>query len=336
MTRFLVTGASGFVGGHVVDACVARGFPVVAFVRPGSNTEGLETQGVTVVRGELDDAALLRQALDGVDVVVHAAAKVGDWGPVDDYRAVNVEGTRHLLSACRGRPLKRFVYLSTLGVYAARHHYGTDESEPLPGQHMDGYTQSKVEAEKLVLAERGVPVTVLRPGFVYGPRDRTLLPTVVANLKRGVLRYVSRGRFALNTTYVGNLVDAIFRAAEKPAAVGQVYNITDGERVTRRMFMRTVADGLGLPRPGLGGPVWIARPLAGFLERRARRLGWTSPPRLTQARIKFLGLNLEFSIEKARRELGYEPRVQFAEGMAQALVWYKAQGAVASGPPLNR
>lgn len=323
MTRYFVTGASGFVGGHAVDACVARGFPVVALVRTGSKTEDLEKPGVSLVRGELHDDALLRQALDGIDVVVHTAAKVGDWGPVDEYRSVNVAGTRHLLTACRGRPLRRFVYLSTLGVYAARHHYGTDEHEPLPAQHMDGYTQSKVEAEKLVFAERDVPVTVLRPGFIYGPRDRTLLPTVAANLKRGVVRYVSRGRFALNTTYVGNLVDAVFLAAEVPAAVGQVYNITDGERVTRQQFFRTVADGLGLPRPGLGGPVWIARPLAGLLERRARRLGWTEPPRLTQARIKFLGLNLEFSIEKARRELGYEPRVQFAEGMAAALAWYK-------------
>jgi 2-alkyl-3-oxoalkanoate reductase len=330
MTRFLITGASGFVGGHVADACAARGHPAVALVRPGSNAEGLERPGVSVLRGELHDAALLRWALEGVDVVVHAAAKVGDWGPVDEYRAVNVEGTRHLLEACQGRPLRRFVYLSTLGVYEARHHHGTDESEPPPERHMDGYTQSKVEAERLVLEyhqKHGVPVTVLRPGFIYGPRDRTLLPTVAANLKRGVVRYVSRGRFALNTTYVGNLVDAIFLAAEKPAAVGQVYNITDNEPVTRRVFFRTVADGLGLPRPGLGGPVWIARPLAGVIERRARRLGWTEPPRLTQARIKFLGLNLEFSIEKAKRELGYEPRVKFAEGMAEALAWYKAHEA---------
>src|SRR4029077_19768295 len=102
--------------------------------------------------------------------------------------AVNVEALRSLLEACKGRPLKRFVHLSSLGVYAARHHYGTDESEPLPDQHVDGYTQTKVEAERLALQyqrDHGVPVVVLRPGFVYGPRDRTTLPKLIQKLTTG-------------------------------------------------------------------------------------------------------------------------------------------------------
>src|SRR5205085_5190831 len=136
------------------------------------------------------------KAVEGVEAGVHCAAKVGDWGPVEEYRAVNVEGLRHLLEACRGRPLRRFVHLSSLGVYEARHHHGTDEAEPLPEQHIDGYTQSKVEAEKLALAyyrEHGVPVTILRPGFVYGPRDRTVLPRIADRLKEGSVIYIARG-----------------------------------------------------------------------------------------------------------------------------------------------
>src|SRR5438552_13838672 len=121
----LITGATGFVGSHVAEACVARGMRVRALVRPTSDTKLLEKLGVTLHRGDLADAAAIREAVDGVEAIVHCAAKVGDWGSVEDYRAVNVEALRQLLDACKDRPLQRFVHLSSLGVYAARHHYGT-------------------------------------------------------------------------------------------------------------------------------------------------------------------------------------------------------------------
>src|SRR5262249_50548958 len=146
----------------------------------------------------------------------------------------------------------RFVHLSTLGVYAARHHHGTDETEPLPERHLDSYTQSKAEAEKLALEyheEHGLAVTVLRPGFIYGPRDRTVLPRLVENLGRGGVRYPGSGEQALNTIYVGTLVEAALLAAGSPAAAGQVFNLTDGEPVSKRRFIEAVCDGLDLPRP---------------------------------------------------------------------------------------
>src|SRR3989442_9362941 len=158
--RYLVTGATGFVGGHVAQAFVNRGWQVVTMARPTSDTAALERIGVVIVRGDLRDAAAVRRALEEVEAVVHCAAKVGNWGPVDDYRAVNVEGLRVLLDACKGQALSRFVHMSSLGVYAARHHYGSDESVPLPSRHRDGYTQSKAEAELLALSyyrHYGVP-----------------------------------------------------------------------------------------------------------------------------------------------------------------------------------
>jgi nucleoside-diphosphate-sugar epimerase len=323
----LITGASGFVGGHLVEAGVRRGSSVRALVRPGKDAAWLERQGVTVCRGDLTDPASVRAALQGVEVVFHCAAKVGDWGPVEDYRTVNVEGLRGLLEACRGAALRRFVHFSSLGVYAARHHHGTDESEPLPTTHMDGYTQTKVEAERLALdyqREHGVPVVVLRPGFIYGPRDRTVLPELLANLRQGKVRYLGGGGRAMNTIYVGNLVEAAFLAVENPNAVGQVYNLTDGEAVTKRRFIEAVAEGVGVPKPPpVPVPLWVARLAAGWMEGRARRRGDPAPPRLTQGRLKFLGLNLDFSIEKARRELGYRPGVSFDEGMRQTAAWYK-------------
>jgi nucleoside-diphosphate-sugar epimerase len=324
---WLITGATGFVGGHVAEACKGRGLTVRTIARPGSHTGLLDRLGVAVLRGDLTDREVVRAAVEGADVIVHCAAKVGDWGPVEDYRAVNVEALRELLDACRGRPLQRFVHLSSLGVYAARHHHGTDETEPLRDSHVDAYTQTKVEAERLVLdAHRrsGVPVVVLRPGFVYGPRDRTLLPKVIDRLRRRHLWYIGGRKRALNTIYVGNLVEAVFLAVEKPQAVGQVYNLTDDEPVSKGRFIEALVTGLDLPKPRpVSPPLWVARIVAGWMESSARRRGAARAPALTQAGLKFLGYNLDFSIEKAKRELGYQPRTSFDEGMRQTVAWYR-------------
>jgi nucleoside-diphosphate-sugar epimerase len=324
----LITGATGFVGSHLVEACAARGFSVRALVRPGSVASSLEETGVTLVRGDLQEPGFLAGALDGVEVVFHCAAKVGDWGPADDYRRVNVEGLRNLLEACRGKPLRRFIHLSSLGVYAARHHYGTDETEPLPALHIDGYTQSKVESEQLALLyqrEHQLPVVVLRPGFIYGPRDRTVVPKLVENLRNGIVRYLGSGRQALNTIYVGNLVEALLLAEHKEGVVGQVYNLTDDEAVSKRRFIEGIAAGLGVPAPKASVPLWVARLAAVVMETWARKRGDTVPPRLTQARLKFLGLNLDFSIEKAKRELSYVPRWTFDQALAETVAWYRGR-----------
>jgi nucleoside-diphosphate-sugar epimerase len=324
--RYLITGATGFVGGHLAEACVARGDTVRALARPTSDAGLLERLGVAVHRGEFTDSGLVQRLLDEVDVVVHCAAKVGDWGPVEDYRTVNVQILRHLLEACKGKSLRRFVHLSTLGVYAARHHYGTDETEPLPARHIDGYTQTKVEAERLVLdfyRSYGVPAVVLRPGVIYGPRERTVVPRLIELLRTRRLPYLGGGKGALNCIYIGNLVDAIFLAAEEPKALGQVYNLTDGEFVSKHRFIEAIADGLGLEKPTRSVPVWLARIIAWYMERQARRTGASEPPRLTQARLKLFGLNLDYSIDKAKRELGYRPRVPFNQAIAETIAWYR-------------
>jgi nucleoside-diphosphate-sugar epimerase len=327
---WLITGATGFVGGHLAEACTSRGLTVRTIARPDSEAHLLEALGVMVYRGDITDPAIVREAVAGADVIVHCAAKVGDWGRVDDYRAVNVEGLRQLLEACKGRPLRRFVHMSSLGVYAARHHHGTDENEPLPANHVDAYTQTKVEAERLALdyhRQEGVPVVVLRPGFIYGPRDRTLIPKVIDKLRHRQLRFIGSSKRALNTIFVGNLVEAIFLAVEKPQAVGQVYNLTDGEFVSKRQFIETIVQALTLPRPRpIPLPLVLARPLAACMEAWARRSGAKQAPALTQAGIKFLGLDLDFSIQKAKRELGYQPHTRFEDAMRQTMAWYKQKG----------
>jgi nucleoside-diphosphate-sugar epimerase len=325
--RYFITGATGFVGGHVAEAAVARGMIVSTLARPSSDAGLLERLGVSVHRGELSDSEALRKGVDNTDVVVHCAAKVGDSGAVDDYRTINVEAFRTLLDICKGRPLTRFIHMSTLGVYEARHHYGTDESEPLPAGHIDGYTQSKVEAEHLALdyyGQRGVPVVILRPGFVYGPRDRAVMPRLIQRLQEGGVHYLGGDQRALNCIYVSNLVDAVFLAAENPVAVGKIYNLTDGERVTKARFLGGVADALGCKKPHQRLPRWLAGVLMRILWRQVRRATAAGrTPWLTPAQFKFLLLNLDFSIEKAKRELGYQPRVSFDDGLRQTMAWYR-------------
>jgi nucleoside-diphosphate-sugar epimerase len=324
--RYLITGATGFLGGHIAEACAQRGHTLRVIARPTSDITLLQKLDAAVCRGDLDDPRLVRQALEDVDIVVHCAAKLGDWGPVDAYRRVNVDCLRVLLDACKGHALTRFVHISSLGVYAFRHHFGTDESEPLPTRHHDGYSQSKVEAEQLAFRyykDFGVPVVVLRPGFVYGPRDHAVLPDLIKNLRAGRVRYPgARGRRALNTIFVRNLVDAVLLAADRVAAVGQAYNLTDGESVSKRRFIEAVADAMNLPRPTRAPPYWLGWIVTWCCEKVARLRGAPQAPLFNFTRWKFMALNLEFSIAKAKLELGYLPRVRFEDAIHETMVWY--------------
>lgn len=327
--RCLVTGATGFLGGHVAEALLARGDGVRALVRQSSDRGLLESWGAELIEGDLGDAAAAARAVDGVDVVVHCAAKVGDWGPVDEYRKVNVEAFRVLLDACVGRPLRRFVLVSSLGVYEAKDHFGTDETAALPEHHIDGYTQTKVEAEVLAMRyfrEKKVPIVILRPGFIYGPRDRTIMPRLLTNLRWRLVTYFGSRKKVLNNVYVGNVVEAVLLAIDAPAAVGEAFNITDGRCVTKQEFFETICRLARLPRPLATYPMWLARALCGGFESMGKTLGFQ--PLLNMARLKFMGLNLDYSIEKARRQLGYEPRVSFEEGIAKTIDWLRQEGQV--------
>jgi nucleoside-diphosphate-sugar epimerase len=323
---YLVTGATGFIGGHVARAAVDRGHRVSTIARPASDTKELESAGVTIIRGDLLDRSSVDKALDGADIIVHCAGKVGDRGTLEEYRPINVEALQSLLEACKNRPISRFIHMSSLGVYEARHHYGTDESEPLPDSHMDAYTTTKVEADRLVFGAHqsaGLPAVVLRPGFVYGPHDRSVLPRLLKRLRENRFNYLGGDQRVLNCIYIGNLVDAVFPAAERPEAIGQAYNLTDGERITKERFINAIADALEIERPKQKLPRWLAALASRFLRRQIKKAGMTGKPWITPAQYKFLQLNLDFSIEKAKRELGYHPRFSFDEGMRQTMDWYR-------------
>ena len=326
----LVTGATGLVGSHFAEQMRKRGYRVRALVRKPSQCTDLVSWGVDLVEGDMTNRDSLLRASNGVTVVVHCAAKVGDWGPTEAYRSVNVDGLRDLLEAVEAQTtLKRFVHVSSLGVYPARDHYGTDEFEPVSTTGIDGYTLTKVEAENLVrehIRERQLPAVVLRPGFIYGPRDQTIIPKVLARLKSGGFKFLGTGQQLLNNTYVGNLVEAIFLAIEKDDVVGEVFNITDDRLVSRREFIGTLCDNAGIPVPNKSVPLPVAKTLANLMEGLYRLLGKQEAPLLSSARIKFLGLNLDYSIDKARRILGYTPSTDFTDAMRTTVSWCRDVG----------
>lgn len=325
-----VTGATGLVGSHVVEEALRRGHRVRALVRASSDTTWLDLWGVEKVTGDLEDRGALGRGVEGCDWVINCAAKVGDWGTLEDFRRLNVEAFRMLLEAAAGIHLDRFVHVSSLGVYEGRDHHGTDESTPPAASSLDAYTRSKTEAELLALEfhkKRGLPVAIVRPGFIYGERDRTVIPKLLMNLRRGTFAYFGSGEQALNCIYVKNLVHAIFLAAESPAAVGEVFNVTDGARVSKRQFVGTVARLAGLPEPSRRIPLGLAKVLAGVVERVAKARGATRAPLINKARYKFLGLNLDYSIEKARRVLGYDPPFSTERGLEATMAEFTEMGA---------
>lgn len=318
----LVTGATGMVGHAVVCRGLDRGFRVRAMVRDRQSARDLIARGADPVEADLARPETLPAAVAGCDLVVHAAAHVGDWGPAEKYRAINVVALEHLLAAAeREGRLQRWVQISSLGVYPARHHQGTDETLPIDVGGLDGYTRTKAEAEVLLrqhIEQHKLPAVILRPGFIYGPGDRHVVPRLVEKLRAGKMKLIGDGRRLLNNTYVDNLVDAIFLALDAPQAIGEVFNIRDTRLVTREEFVGTIADILDLRRPG-HVPEWFARLAVPWIEGIAKLIGTREAPVLTRARIKFLTLNLDFSIAKAERLLGYRPEVDFRDGMRAAL-----------------
>ena len=315
----LVTGATGLVGSYIAEQSARRGCRVRALVRPTADVGFLRGMNIELIHGDLDQPESLKTACAGVTIVIHCAAKVGDWGPTAEFRRINVTGTQALMDAALATgTLKRWIQISSLGVYEGKDHYGTDEATPPSTTGIDGYTLTKVESELLVcdyIRDRRLPAVILRPGFIYGPRDRTVLPKLTERLRSGKFAYLGSPDKLMNNTYVGNLCEAIWLAVERDDAVGEVFNIRDPRAVTKREFIETVCAAAGIAKPSKIVPLPVAKFLAKAMETTWRLLGKTEAPLLNNARIKFLGLNLDYSIDKAIRKLGYAASTDFRDAM---------------------
>lgn len=327
----LVTGGSGFLGSHLVEALVARGEDVRALVRPTSRTELLERAGAELVYGDLSEIASLKAAVDGVERIYHCAAMAADWGPWEAFRAVNVTGVRNLLEAVVEvrPPVQKFIHVSTTDVYG---HPGYPADETAPYRYRGWpYGDTKIDGEKLVWEyhqKHGLPVTVVRPVNIYGPRSTTFVLEIVELLKEGGMVHIGSGRTPAGLGYVTNVVDVMLLAADRPESTGQAYNACDGSEITWRQYVDRLAEIAGTPAPRITIPYRVAYPLSWAMEKVYGALRISSRPLLTRMVVEVFSTTQAFSIEKARRELGYEPQVGFEEGMERVADWLRQEGHI--------
>ena len=320
----LVTGASGFLGSHLAEALVARKEEVRAFVRPTSKTLHLEGLGAELAVGDLGDIQSLRRATQGVDRVYHCAALSADWGTWEAFRAANVLGVRNLLDAALEARVGKFIHVSTADVYG-HPDYPAGEDAPFRYRNWP-YGDTKIEGEKLVwdyYRRHDLPVTVVRPVNVYGPRSPSIVMEFVNLLKKGSMVQLGSGEKNAGLGYVTNVVDILLRAADSDRSLGQAYNASDGSDITWRQYVARLAEALGVPNPRIAIPYRLAYFLGWLMEKTRSAKRSRIRPLLTRMAVALVGTHQGFPIDKARRELGYEPKVDFDEGMRRVEAWLR-------------
>ena len=337
--KALVTGATGLLGSHIAERLTATGLPVRALVRASSRTDFLDSIGVEIVRGDLTDPAACAAAVADVALVFHCAAKVGDWGKWSEFQDGCVLATRTLAEAAVHARVNRFIHISSTSAYGhpADRETPIDETSPL-GQNvwiLDYYTRSKVDCERLLwqMADAGLPLTVIRPSWLFGERDRTTAPRLVREFRQGRMMVVGKGDNPLSAVYAGVVADAAILAARDPRSVGEAYNITSHGRVTQREFLNLFADALHVPRVSRQVPYALAFTGGFVLEMQDRLLQRSRPPRVTRYGAWLLGRYLEYSTDKARRMLGWQPSIGYEESIGRTVRWFheqEAKGSVAS------
>lgn len=329
--RQLITGATGLLGSHLAEQLTARGSTVRALVRPGSDTRFLERLGVELFPGDLLDPDACERAVAGVDTVYHTAAKVGDWGSWREFQVGCLDATDNLAGACQCAGVRRLVHISSTSAYGHPPEGGPPVTEEAPlGQNFwpiwDHYTRSKVEQERRLwaLAERGLPLTVIRPSWLYGERDRTTTARLVHRLERGQMQIIGRGDNPLSAIYAGEVATAAITAAERPEAAGRAYNITDQGPITQRAFFALWAEAVGVPPARRRKPYGLVFAAALGMEAAWKLARSPRPPLITRYATWLMGRDVRYSTERARSELGWSPRLSYAESIEQTVSWWRA------------
>ncbi len=312
--RVFVTGASGFIGGAIARQLAQR-HDVTAMSRSAASDATIEALGATPVRCDLD--ALAPGQLPPCDAVIHCAAYVKSWGSREDFVRGNVDGTDRVLAAARAAGARRFVHMSTEAVlWRGQHLRDIDETYPYPANTPFLYAETKAEAERHVLAaaDENFHTIALRPRFVWGPGDQTIVPEARRMVERGAFLWIDGGRARTSTTHVGNLVVATERALEKGRS-GHAYFVTDGEVYDFKTFLTRLLDAHGVALPDRSLPSWLVLPLAASIEGAWRALGLRREPPLTRHAVALLCCDCTLRDDKARADLGYAPAVSVDEGL---------------------
>jgi ornithine--oxo-acid transaminase len=323
----LITGASGFVGGRLAQRLVQEGHPVRCLVRASSDTSPLDGLDVEIAVGDLTNAGSLARAVDGCDYVFHCGALVSDWATKQEIEQTNVQGTGSLLDAAAEAKVRRFVHFSTTDVYGYPDCAGIDETYTAK-RFRNWYAETKLKAEAEVRrAEQthGLDAVILRPATVYGPGSVEVVGEMARAIRARNMLLVDKGRAVAGLCYVDNLLDAAVLALRHDAARGHAFNVTDGLDVTWREFTDGLAEGLGCANVRWSVPYWMANGVGFSLEHGYRLLrrttGLHAAPLLSRQAVHVLGNSHDFSNRRAREMLGWEPRVEYSDGMQATLDW---------------
>lgn len=331
--KVAVTGATGLVGGHLVQFLADHDYDVIAIGRSKEKLSQFNSPRIEVRIADIEDQEAVSKAISGAEVVVHSAATVDPYGSRESIFATNVGGTKKLLEAAKAQNVKHFLYVSSLSVITGQGDlYNVDESEPLKPCG-ESYADSKVEAERLVMAEKESPqspikVTSLRPGFIYGPGERAWMPRLINSIATGKAMLIDGGKKETNVIYVENLSRAIMSAILNEKAYGQVYNLTDGQKISKKELFDAIADNLNLPRVKKVVPGVAAKLFCEVVSTVAPMMGTDTQRKLarfSRAAFRLAGVNQGFSIAKAERELNYVDRVPFQTGISKTLVTFKSE-----------
>jgi nucleoside-diphosphate-sugar epimerase len=323
----LVTGASGFLGGRLAEVLVRRGEQLTVLARPAADLRHLHGLKVRVVAGDLSDIPSLTRAAEGVTHIYHCAACSSDWAPWSTFYDANVAGVRNLLSVSAKIPrLQRFVHVSTTDIYGYPR-LVCDESYRAEDVGLP-YNSSKCGGESLVreASVAGLPVTIIRPATIYGPRGKDFVVTFARHIHAGTMAVIDGGSARGGFAYVDNVVDAMLAAAGSEATLSRAYNIADGTGITWRQYVDAFADALGKRRPWIDLPFGVASRLARGFELLHSSLRLPGRPLLTRHGVLLLARDQEFPCDAARRDFCFSPVVSFAEGLGRSVAWLKNGG----------
>jgi nucleoside-diphosphate-sugar epimerase len=327
----LITGGTGLVGRQLISALQARGDAVRVLALPNEDTAWLEERGVAVYRGDVRDSDTLVAPMHGVDTVFHLAAMQGHWLPIEQYRAVNVTGTEHVCQAALTARARRIIHVSSWTIYGMALGRVVNENSP-PAPWHDPYWITKAQGEMLVqrmITEGHLPAVIIRPGTIFGVGDRLNFGRIADKLRSGRGVVIGSGRNSLPLVYVTDVVQGLLLAADRENAVGQAYNITNDQLLTQEEFLCSIAHELGVAPPRWHIPYHAAYALA-YVAERGFRLAGMKHPIVTRHGVILFGTDNRHSIEKARHELGYVPKVSLREGVRKAAAWYRQQQAAAT------
>lgn len=314
--HIFITGASGFVGGAAARDLVAKGHSVSAMSRSAGSDAKITALGATPVRCDLE--SISAGHLAGIDAVIHAAAFVEAWGPKDAWFKSNVLGTQAVLDAARGAGVKRFIHIGTeAAIVHGQHIDGADESTPLAPYSPYPYCATKAQAEMRVREANAPDFTTitLRPRFIWGPGDTTLLPTVEAMAKSGKWVWIDGGRAVTSTTHIANLVHAIDLALTKGQG-GEAYFILDDKEVSMKDMIGGMAASKGLDLPDKSAPGWLVHMAGSVFEGIWRLFGLSGEPPITRHAAMVMSRNCVLKGDRAKAELGYQPVISREAGLA--------------------